>query len=333
MSSQSGITASDALVTSFHEFVASPDRAMILEIDQSELAIHISETVPSTGSLHADLDKVASDILSDTKCAYVIFRTDVKSGDKFAFVSYVPDNAPVKSKMLYASTKNTLLRALGTQYFDPILFANSVDELTGDGWRQTQESLNTAAPLTESEISLQNVMTASTATTVASRGKLVSDNTTTLLFQLDSDLESSLAEAKNSTNKILTIAISEETLQLVTSNTISSDSEITSHISNTASSFPAYHVYSNESGAKFFILSCPSGSKVRERMLYASSKQGLLSHLKEQGWEFAKVFEIGDADELDVSDLHPSTSVDSASAHTTPTSGLRFAKPKGPRRR
>lgn len=41
----------------------------------------------------------------------------------FAFFSYVPDHAPVRQKMLYASTQNTLVKSLGDSRIPVSIFA------------------------------------------------------------------------------------------------------------------------------------------------------------------------------------------------------------------
>lgn len=345
MSSQSGIVPSDALVASFHAFTTSNDRAILLSIDPKTLSLDISKTISGTSNLNADLDSISEDVLDDVTCYYIVLKyKDDKS--KFSFISYVPDNAIVKSKMLYASTKNTLLRSLGNDVvFDPILFINSKDELSSVGWEKIMKSLNDDVPLTESEMTLKNVKenelflkssnTKNGLTNHPGR-QLVSDSSASLLFKLDDELESLILAGNNSSNNLLSLEISNESLRL---SKLSSDMTLNVLVDkleelSTSNIHPLYHIFTNSHNLNYFLLTCPSGSKVRDRMLYASNKQGLLTHLNSNGWKFEKVIEIGDPNELEISELKVNNNDSDDNSSTPSTNGsLRFAKPKGPKRR
>lgn len=343
MSSQSGITPTEGLVAQFHEFVASPHRALVLSIDPETLTIDITSTVHASADLDTDLSTISSTHLTPTECLYIILKHSngaSGNGSQHAFISYVPDNAPVKSKMLYASTKNTLLRSFsGGINFSPILFVNSADELSPEGWRKFVNSLESSAPLTESEIQLQKLKrdeltTAAAAAAAASKpSRLAADNNTNILFAIDPETEKALEVSDFTAGKLITLYIdtSCETLKLAKLSENVKENQLVDVLAEYTSS-PAYHIYKNSNNETFFILTCPSGSKVRERMLYATNKQGLINHLKQLNWEFTKTIEVGDPHELELSSIQSSNheTVNSSNNHT---SSLRFAKPKGPRRR
>ncbi|TID19856.1 hypothetical protein CANINC_003651 [Pichia inconspicua] len=341
MSSQSGIAPSDALVADFHAFTASPQRALILSIDTTALTIGITSIIDATSDLDTDLDNLASNHLTPTECLYIILKhsdTDSHSqsevSGKHAFISYVPDNASVKSKLLYASTKNTLLRSLsGGTNFSPILFVNSADELTPQGWHKIVDSLNSSAPLSESEIQLQKVKQGEISTAAISKpARLAVDSSTNLLFAIDSKAESTLNSSNFDPFKLITLLInsSNETLELAKElNNIKEEQLVDALTEYTLT--PAYHLYKNSDNQTFFILTCPSGSKVRERMLYATNKQGLINHLKQLQWNFSNLIEIGDPNELELSSIQSNSKQQNQSENHS--SSLKFAKPKGPRRR
>jgi twinfilin-like protein len=69
-------------------------------------------------------------------------------------VTYVPDSAPVRQKMLFASTRLTLVRELGIERFRETIFATTKAELTAEGFRKHDQHTKLAAPLTEEEESL-----------------------------------------------------------------------------------------------------------------------------------------------------------------------------------
>lgn len=332
MSSQSGIVPSDEVIIKFHDFISSGNRALVLTINPQLLTVSIDKSIPGSSNLNADLDGlISNDVCNDTDCLYLILNYGHNT--KYAFISYVPDNAIVKSKMLYASTKNTLLRSLGGEYFNPILFINSPEELNSSGWAKIINSNETDVPLTESEMNLKSVKESELASSASSSlgvasGKLVNDSNTTLLFQIDPELESLLSSSSTiPLGSLISLEISNEILKLIKKASDVSASNLIKSISSIQG--PAYHLYVSDGGLKFFILTCPSGSKVRDRMLYAANKQGLLNHLKSNNWDFSKVIEAGDADEIELSEF----ATDSNSSASTNSNRLKFAKPKGPRRR
>ncbi|KAG9097192.1 Twinfilin-1, partial [Ceratobasidium sp. 370] len=82
------------------------------------------EAIPTGSSeLIQDLPKL-QEILQDDVPAYVLARTDA-TDNTWLFISYVPDIAKVRDKMLYASTRGALTKALGDQRFKDSLFATS----------------------------------------------------------------------------------------------------------------------------------------------------------------------------------------------------------------
>ena len=72
-------------------------------------------------------------------------------------VTYVPDSAPVRQKMLFASTRLTLVRELGSEHFRETIFATTTAELTPEGFKKHDAHAGLEAPLTEEEESLGQV--------------------------------------------------------------------------------------------------------------------------------------------------------------------------------
>lgn len=76
------------------------------------------------------------------------------ASDGFIVITYVPDSAPVRQKMLFASTRLTLVRELGIERFRETIFATTKAELTAEGFKKHDQHTELAAPLTEEEESL-----------------------------------------------------------------------------------------------------------------------------------------------------------------------------------
>jgi twinfilin len=72
-------------------------------------------------------------------------------------ITYVPDAAPVRQKMLFASTRLTLVRELGTEHFRETIFVTMPEELSEGGFQKHDAHTKLAAPLTEEERTLGEV--------------------------------------------------------------------------------------------------------------------------------------------------------------------------------
>ncbi|KAG0686132.1 Twinfilin-1, partial [Pichia californica] len=217
MSSQSGIVPSDELISEFHKFLKSGNRALILTIDSNNLTINISNLINGSNNLNNDLDSlISNNILNDKDCMYIILKYDE---NKFAFISYVPDNSIVRYKMLYASSKNTLLRLLNNEYFNLILFINNSNELSSLGWEKILLNLN-SIPLSQDEINLKNsinlniIKTKANSVILNDSANNNNNNSNNLLFNIDSNLVDILNDYNNKSSILINLKIDNEILKL-----------------------------------------------------------------------------------------------------------------------
>ena len=107
-------------------------------------------TVALQSDFSSDLSQVSS-LLSPTSARYVLLKIAHGESDGFVAVTYVPNGAPVREKMLFASTRLTLVRELGIERFRETLFATEAAELTAEGWAKHEKHSTQAAPLTQEE--------------------------------------------------------------------------------------------------------------------------------------------------------------------------------------
>ena len=88
------------------------------------------------------------------------------------------------------------------------------------------------------------------------------------------------------------INVKDETIELVGSSNTDPDG-LSSAISDTEPRYSffrySHQVEGTEQPSTVFIYTCPSGSKIKERMVYASTKQGFLASMSsDMGIEIAK---------------------------------------------
>ena len=130
---------------------------------------------------------------------------------------------------------------------------------------------------------------------------------------------------------MLGIDISSEKLQLLKSEEISPE-EVSRTIPSDKPSYSFYrHPQASSDDGALFIYVCPGSSKVKERMLYASSRNGVLEVARGEGVVVGKRLEAGDPEEVGASRLSEEIGGGKAAEEGGTKSG--FARPKRPGRR
>lgn len=324
MSTQSGITVSSDLLQSFqqldHDF-------LVIKINQDSTELIVDPEAPKTNH---SFDKRFNSLLSYVESIHphpvYIVLTIEEDPRKYAFISFIPDIAHIRDKMLYASTRNTILQELGSNNIDKnYVFAwSELEEIDLNHFKSLQASNSKNSQVLSEEETLKKLETLDSVQAGYSK-PLASMSGNQLLFKFDDELTS---ELNNPEHKLVLFKIgSDETFKLVNSLTdIDIDALVETVESVDTQLSPRFIVYNYIDDKYSLIYSCPSGSKVRDRMIYASNKQGLTSFLKTK-LDLDKVLEVGDMEELDIHELKPATE------QALSNLGLRFNKPKGPRRR
>lgn len=355
MSTKSGIKASDDLLESLKDFKTG---AILIKISDDDQWLVKDEGFPGVNS--SDVDSILNSVQQYIEKNYpepsfIIFGITNNDSTEEGFIAFIPDDAPIRRKMLYASSKNTLLTQVGLNRFKKSNIFNwtLLEELSPQNYRNSGKDDTQASLLTEDEkvlrsinnfqdMSLAETGVQGSSTVGTPKNKLVSMHNTSgsksgLLFEVNSDLEAKIGELEPSTLALLlfNINIEAEKFMLLLAHSGIKVSELIETISsNVPQSSPFFAVYNYSSNKYAFIYSCPSGSKVKARMIYASNKQELISFLKkkldDKNVVIDKFFEVGDIDELDLHGLEEKSSLQK---NTGSTSGLKFSKPRGPRRK
>lgn len=337
MSAQSGIAPSEQLVKQFNKFISEENDILMANIIDETVQLHKIINEPSLKQSFASLQAE----LADDKPFYIVVKHEDEGNgvNYYSFISFVPDYAAVKQKMIYASSRNNMIRQLGSDYFKHSLFLNEIDELTFDSWKRSISGDDDSNDnvLSRKEQELQSIKNhessiASSVPTSTTKKQLVT-HANNFSFKFNEN-----ANFQPLVNHIYSLNLNmagEEEVYLSNQQTFSSINDILSLISDEA---PQFNIV-NYKDKVYFIYSCPSGSKVKDRMVYASNKLGVINHLK-SNFEIYKTLEVGDAIELELSefevasdnsnnDNNESSTNNDSSLNTT----LKFKKPSRPSRK
>ncbi|CCK68569.1 twinfilin TWF1 KNAG_0B01220 [Huiozyma naganishii CBS 8797] len=328
MSNQSGIFADQSLLD---VFVSSPApdtgsqfRIITAKIPAEANKVELAKEYDTIDQLKADLD--------DAQPLYIFVKDYQQDPDCFHFVSYVPDNSPVRSKMLYASTKNTILRQVGSHKIGKQALLTEAGELSefiniAGQTPQPTDSILTESEKIEKEINDQQRRMRTVAPNLRGHELVSQNNATPGQLSFNVTIEEPSLSTVLAQNNVISFRIENEEVKIVDRSRISSPEQlslITEH--------PSYTVFQNGQ-LNYFIYTCPSGSKVKERMIYASNRRGFIQHLEnEENLQFAKVIEIGEPEELEISLISKSTPEEIETEESTEQQNdtRRFNKPKGP---
>nr|XP_020453753.1 twinfilin-2 isoform X2 [Monopterus albus] len=278
-----------------------------------------------------DYDHFLLPLLDDREPCYILYRLDSQNaqGYEWIFISWSPDQSPVKQKMLYAATRATVKKEFGGGHLKYEMFGTTEEDICLLGYQCHVSSCSGPAPLTLAEQELQRIK----ITEVKAEINVESKHQTLqgLAFPLQDTAKRALQQlAQKRLNYIqLRLDVEKEIIELANC----SPTETRDLPRRVPKDTPRYHFFlykhcheGDYLESVVFIYSMPGYScSIKERMLYSSCKSQLLEEVeKDYHLEVAKKLEIDNGDELTeeflYDEVHPKQY-----AHKQA-----FAKPRGP---
>ncbi|KAF5115157.1 hypothetical protein DV495_003339 [Geotrichum candidum] len=317
-----------------------PDQQIIID-DQ----IRDAEDLLADFDIGADLDFIGTKLVPNEP-RYLIVTDDTHDGEnkKFAFILFVPDNAKVRSKMLYASSSSLLQRQLGgASNFTRQIYWTEIEEVSAKGWKEHLAHEKLDAPLTREEQSLQDVRekeadqmfgTNARRSHVVAGGSIhaVSASNGNLPIQLSEEAKLALEKLTQGPGAIgLQIDSKGETLVLTEKSRTGESVDKNELVETVIDSVnPQYTVFKESSdGNAIFIYTCPTASKVKERMVYAVNRKPASNIVSNSGIKVEKELEGSSGSDIIDEIVFGAAAVPS---HAAPTKA-RFSRPKPPGRK
>lgn len=107
----SGIRPSDELLAAFAKAKDVDSNIRFLKVQIEGSAMAVTHTASVEGSAESDFAAVSA-VLEDEIPCYILFKLD-GAREGWLLANWVPENAKVRQKMLYASSSMTLKKELG----------------------------------------------------------------------------------------------------------------------------------------------------------------------------------------------------------------------------
>ncbi|EFW19602.1 Twinfilin-1, variant 2 [Coccidioides posadasii str. Silveira] len=337
---QSGITASAELHDAFKAFLSSPSSLFCLPITiESEQLVPLSPISFAFNANDALDDKpffeslpFLKDTLQPKTPIYLLlrrFQHEDPIESQLVALTYIPSNSGVRAKTIFASTRATVVRELGSEKFFDTVFAVEEEEILSEAaWKEREADKKasrggngngTAADEDDAESRRQDVMgekeraldairraenearSMSMRRDIGIGGTVGAGGAADLKgvpFPLGDGVKEALQKLENDEGGavLLGIDIPNETLTLLSTESNVSPGSLSSLIPDSKPQYTFYR-YPTTS-ALVFVYTCPSTSAIKERMLYASCRRGTLKVAEAQGLTISHKIEASSPDEI-----------------------------------
>ncbi|ALC45554.1 twf [Drosophila busckii] len=328
MSHQTGIKANEQLAKVFGKAKNGKIRVIKVSIENEQLCC--SATADVKKDWERDYDKLLSPLFEANVPCYVLYRLDAKQslGYGWLLISWTPDTASIRQKMVYASTKATLKTDFGTAYITEELHATTLEETTLEGYKKHKREFAAPAPLTMREEEIKELRKTEVRTDIStdSRHQTLGG----ISCPLTEATRQAVGDLVRGNYDYLQFRIDLEEERIHVSHAAKIElSELPKQIPQDHARYHLYlfkHTHEGDYMESFvFVYSMPGyACSVRERMMYSSCKAPFLDELSAMGVDIVKKLEIDSGNELTEAylqeEVHPKKILHRPA----------FAKPKGP---
>lgn len=328
MSHQTGIQANAELKKYISKCRDNKLRVLKVTIENEQLTM--AKHFSTKGTWEHDFDKYVPSLIEEDQPCYILYRFDSKNslGHEWLLLSWSPDSAPVRQKMLYASTKATLKQEFGSAHIKDEMHATVKEEVSLKGYKAHLSGVSAPAPLTDREEALKELQESEHNTNygVDARQSTMGG----VAFPITEAAKQGIVDLQRGSYNYLQfrIDLEEEKINLSKASKILLE-ELPLQVPNDQARYHLYIFTHTHEGdhmdSTVFIYSMPGyNCSIKERMMYSSCKGQFLEIIEKMGVEITKRLEIDDGKELTeeylYDEIHPKRNLHRPA----------FAKPKGP---
>jgi len=332
MASQSGIECSEAL-SAFLGTCRGGGLRLVKVVISSTPSLELESSEPACDDWEKDWDRlVPQQLQADLPC-FLLYRLDERDSSSsflWLLISWSPDGAPTRQKMLYASTKATFKKQFGAGQIQSEYFANTPEEVTLKGYKRHLETEAAPGPLSRAEEEMKAIKETESRPEVSVDTK---HNTLSgLAFPFQSEAQEAITQFHRGEGDYLQLAIAMESETVVLKELSScSVEQLPGKVPEDAARYHLFRFKHNYEGdyleSVVFIYSMPGYSvSIKERMMYSSCKNAVVEVVLGLGVLIEKSVEVDGGRELSElylkEELHPIKSLNKP----------KFAKPQGPSR-
>ncbi|CAI5708789.1 unnamed protein product [Peronospora destructor] len=243
----------------------------------------LSASGPATSEPHDDVAQLVASSLDAEQAAFVLLCPDTTvSALRWVLLAFVPESVSVRDRMLYSSSRDSLKKQLGLNYFSGEFHATELSDVTWESFLEARKKQAADAPLSESERLFKEAAMLERDTNVKSSAMGV------VPFQITQNVRDKLRLLKENKFDWITMKLSEdsESVEAVKSLENVELIDVSSILDHHTPSFAAYRYRGplalDAKSALIFMYVCPEDSPVRLKMVYSTCKATVLSVAKEE---------------------------------------------------
>ena len=289
------MTISSELAAAFASASKSGDeaRALFVAIEHASESLVLSSQVAGTGDVATDFKTAAATVDAALPCI-ILFRLSDGAPSRWVLVSYVPESAKVRDKMLYASSRDDLMMALGLDHFKGQYQCTEPVELSYDAMRADVDSSKASSAGAMSEVEKSHAKAKRGERNLAVKASAMG----VVPFEMEAPLRAALEGLKEGGAVIAVEIILDTVNEKLILGPLGSDTPLAGVHEALPTDEPRFFATQYARGAAaavpVFIYSCPDTSPVRKRMLYSTCKATVLGHAEELGLAFKAHVEVRD---------------------------------------
>lgn len=246
--------------------------------------------------------------LTDNSHSFFIFRSTLeRSSEKFVLMHWGPDLAPVKQRMLYASSRQSLKDYLGSADFVDDYFVATPEEMTAEAFHKDrvlvpQIDVRSMEEIEKEEAELECAPTATRTAVMAAMGVTMADELTALLQQFAQEEVDCILLTLDTKSQ----AVSGE----------AGDADLDGWLGALNPEEPKYvvlryrHIHNDEEKCKIlFFYYCPDNADRRDKFTYSTCKAHVISSAESAGFAIDFRFEFVDLPDINqerlIQDMYP----------------------------
>jgi len=281
----SGIRVPKEVVTLFNQ-LRSENQVRWLKLELNGEKLEVGTMKMKTESFQEDFDSIQT-YIEDKKCAYFLFRLDETNqfGDQWILIWYVPDTAKAKEKMIYSSTVASLKKDFGESIIKLDMHASTVPELSYKEYEA--HGKKSEGSQKEVQMSFAEILKKEEKDESATYSSISTSGLKGVGFPISDDALENLRQVAGKTLDLCVLKLADEKFEVDSQMQQCDKDSVGDQLSKTEPRFTFWnynHTWNDEQQTVcYFIYSCPTESKVKERMKYSSSKATILQYAKECG--------------------------------------------------
>ncbi|MDP2437060.1 MAG: twinfilin-like domain-containing protein [archaeon] len=332
MTHSSGIPIAESLRDAFAEARSDPGTRAIKVSIVDELMVPTMR-IAKRGTDGADFQGLAEHVVAKQPCYFLLKIADAVTGnDQWVFIVYAPDNSAIKDRMLYASSRETCKKSLGSGYFSEDFHVTDASELKWEEFQSHKQGKYVEAPLTATEVEMRLEKHAEIHHGHAH------EYVHSVKFPVSQEAFAQLQSMTSSPHKVVFMHVDpvKETIELRGSHTapLGSLLGLIPQDSPTFCVMRYDHAFNGAQVASYvFIYSCPERSPIKLKMLHSTVKAPAIAGVEKAGLQVAAKIEIDEASELTAEMLEDAIHPQARQVNTKTTFSKPVAAGRGPARR